>query len=512
MTVDTQAIPSVAPERTTELYGYQQAAVQKLEKTRVGALFMDMGTGKTRTSIELATLRWERVDHVVVCCPVSLKETWRRELHKHLVSPDVHVFGRSTRSDTLPEADWHLVGIESISQSDRQTFALNELVGEDTFLVVDESGYIKNHKALRTQRLIHVGKRARYRLILTGTPISNGVEDLFAQMKFLSPKILGYRSFYSFANEHLEYHPDYPGFIVKTHREDVLAAKMRPYVFQVTKGEALDLPDKIYEKRYCSLTAEQDALYNKAKRELLEHLDPLTINSHDLFRLFTALQQITNGFWNRRVPTDDIITYWSEKEEHIRWINWPRDLQDFPREHLRAKHDRIETLQRVLKDVSERDGNARVIIWARYHYCIRQIVSRLGSRYGPSSFETLHGKKGEEERSEAIDRWKAEDGPRFLVATPETGSHGLNLEQARYAIFYNNSFNYATRLQAEDRIHRLGQDKRPTYIDIVCSDTIDERIMEALGDKEDVLTAFQREVEEVKEEDGDAFDDLAQSL
>jgi SNF2 family DNA or RNA helicase len=172
---------------------------------------MDMGTGKTRVAIELAARRWDRLSKVVVCCPVSLKETWRRELHKHVASPRVYVFDDGTCSETLPNADWYVVGLESISQSDRQTLALDALVDEDAMMIIDESGYIKNHRAVRTRRLTVIGKRARYRLILTGTPISQGIEDLFAQMKFLSPRILGYRSFYAFANNHLEYHPDYPG-------------------------------------------------------------------------------------------------------------------------------------------------------------------------------------------------------------------------------------------------------------------------------------------------------------
>ena len=469
---------------------------------------MDMGTGKTRVAIELVVRRWDRISKVVVCCPVSLKETWRREIMKHVESPSVYVFGERTSSDRLPAADWYVVGLESISQSDRQTLALYELVDEQSMIIVDESGYIKNHRAVRTRRLLHIGKTARYRLVLTGTPISNGVEDLFAQMKFLSPRILGYRSFYAFARNHLEYHPDYPGLVVETHNEDYLAARMRPYVFQVTKDEALELPEKIHERRYLSLTAEQEALYEQAKEELLMRVDPFEISSRAIFRLFTALQQITCGFWNRRVP--DKVT------DEFGMIHWPLDCSTLPQEHHYPDHERLGLLRDVLREISAREGeNEKVIIWARYHFCVREIARMLGAEYGPGAFSELHGDLSDAERTQELDAWRAscaDGGRRFLIATPETGSHGLTLTEARYAVFYNNTFNYADRLQAEDRIHRIGQTRRPTYIDLVCSGTIDDRIMEALSKKEDVLRAFRAEVEAVKHQKGEALEELATTL
>jgi len=107
-------------------------------------------------------------------------------------------------------------------------------------VICDESSYIKGHSAIRTNRITYISSRAKYRLALTGTPISQGVEDLFAQMRFLSPKILGYRSFYSFAANHLEYSDKYPGMVVRAHNLEYIAAKIQPYVYQVTKEECLD--------------------------------------------------------------------------------------------------------------------------------------------------------------------------------------------------------------------------------------------------------------------------------
>lgn len=154
---------------------------------------MEMGTGKSRTAIELVARRLPRIDRVIWFCPVSLKETVRQEILKHTdcAPADIHVFSDRTNERNVPPALWHIVGIESMSLSDRVTLAVNKLITSRTFVILDESSYIKGHRAKRTMRITELSKRARYRLILTGTPLSQGVVDLFAQMRFLSPKILG---------------------------------------------------------------------------------------------------------------------------------------------------------------------------------------------------------------------------------------------------------------------------------------------------------------------------------
>ncbi len=163
------------------------------------------------------------------------------------------MFDDKTSANDLPrDAFWYIIGIESVSSSNRVAVAANSLTTTETAVIVDESSYIKGHNALRTQRITRYSEPARYRLALTGTPMSQGVQDLYAQMRFLSPKILGYNSFYSFAANHLEYSEKYPGLVVRAHNTAWLAAKIQPYVYQVTKEDAglcLPLP-RLYNSRY----------------------------------------------------------------------------------------------------------------------------------------------------------------------------------------------------------------------------------------------------------------------
>lgn len=456
----------------TSLYSHQQAAVDKLISSRVGALFMEMGTGKTRTAIELVCRRQARIRRVVWVCPVSLKPTICHEILKHTdcAPADVYPFDDKTTAHNLPSAFWYIVGLESISGSDRVTLAAMHLMDADTFVIVDESSYIKTHNAVRTRRLTAMAECARYRLILTGTPLSQGVVDLYAQMRFLSDKILGYRSFYSFAHNHLEYSETYPGMIVRTHNVAHLAAKIQPYVYQVTKEECLDLPRKVFETRYFELTNAQNEAYMQAKWEILYGEDaPEELTSYMIFRLFTALQQIVCGYWNRR-------------------------NQDGEMERIEFPDNRTRLLLDVLRDIPDREP---VVIWSKYHYSIRQIVAALSETYGPDQVAQFHGLLNETQREAELTRWRA--GARFLVATQATGGHGLTLTEAAYAVFHSNDFKYSTRLQAEDRFHRIGTTRKVTYIDLCAADSIDERILRALSDKADVVNDFRREVEAVKD-------------
>lgn len=441
----------------TNLLPHQVPAVDKLFPTRVGALFMDMGTGKTRCTIELVARRQKRISRVIWFCPVSLKLTISSEIAKHTIGEAVHVFDGVTSDSNTPTAFWYIVGIESMSSSDRVVLAVNKLIDNDSFVVVDESSYIKGHASKRSMRIAEISKRARYRLLLTGTPISQGVEDLYAQMRFLSPDILGYGSFYSFARNHLEYSDKFPGLVVRAHGADRLADKIAPYVYQITKAECMSLPDKLYDQVYFGLTTEQREVYEKAKEEIL--LDVEEPDSYVIFQLFTALQQIVSGFWNRNGK-----------------------LLEFP-------HERIAQLMSVIGVVPE---NEKVIIWCKFVYSVEHIAAAL------PGCALYYGDLSEKDRAAQLERFRS-GSCRFLVATQATGGHGLTLNEAHYHSFYENEFKYAHRVQAEDRSHRIGQTSPVTYMDIYSTSGIDRRIRDALAKKQNVVHAFRREVKKVRD-------------
>lgn len=339
--------------------------------------------------------------------------------------------------------------------SDRAFLAVNQLLDERAFVIVDESSYIKGYTAKRTRRLTAACRNTAYRLLLTGTPLSQGPEDLYAQMTFLDQEILGYSSFYSFSANHLEYHPQYPGMVVRAHNTDYLASKIAPYVYQVTKDECLDLPEKVFESRYFNLMPEQSHWYDKAKDEILLNA-PEPLDSYTIFRLFGALQQITSGFWNAY--------------------------------EVEFAHRRVSTLLDILGALP---SSERVIVWCKYIYSVRALGDAL-----PDS-HLYHGEMKTSERAAALGRWR--DQGRVLLVTLGTGGHGLTLTESAYAVYYEQGFKYSERIQSEDRIHRIGQERRPTYISIYARCGIEERIEDALNRKENLVKAFRREVNHAKD-------------
>lgn len=431
---------------------HQVPAVEKILPMRLGGLFMDMGTGKTRCAIEIVARRQQRISRVVWFCPVSLKLTIAAEIAKHSTGESVYIFDDTTSEAGAPDVFWYIVGIESMSSSDRVVLAVRKLIDGDTFAVVDESSYIKGHASRRTMRITELCKATRYRLLLTGTPISQGVEDLYAQMRFLSPEILGYNSFYQFAHHHLEYSEKYPGLILHAHGVEKIAGLIAPYIYQVTKAECMTLPDKLYDSVYCNLTEEQHAAYAQAKDEILTSAEEL--DSYTIFKLLTALQQIVSGFWNR--------------DGH---------LLEFP-------ENRLEQLLGTIAAISD---DEKVIIWCKYIYSLKKIAAAL------PGCALYYGDLSEKERAGQLEKFKA-PGCRFLVATQATGGHGLTLNEAHYHIFYENEFKYSHRIQAEDRSHRIGQQRPVTYIDVLSNSGIDNRIQKALAKKENVVNAFKREI------------------
>ena len=452
---------------------HQKAAIAKLKSLKVGGLFMEMGTGKTFTSILLASLRSHKITRVVYLCPVDLKTTIATELRKHIEQPQVYTFDEKTKQGQIPQADFYICGVESVGQSDRVTLALNDLVCDRTFVVLDESDTCKNHAAKRTMRLTQICQRAKYRLIMTGTAVGEGVEDLYAQLYFLSPQILGYKSFYSFAANHLEFSKEYPGMVVNNLRVDYITQRLEPYVYQVKKEECLDLPRQQYLTRAFDTTYEQRQLYWQAKHELLNTLTDDEIDSYTIFRLFTALREIVSGFWNQT------------PDPRIDWRNTPEG--DYNSTFHTCPHDRVALLLSVLKELPQGEP---VVIWANFNYAIEQIVDALQTK--GIAIATYYGQTVD--RDAELARWRSGKA-QALIASPRCGGRGIDLTRARYAIFYNNDFPYRLRDQAEARIHRIGQERPVTYIDLVCRDTIDGRIVNALWAKENLAQRFKKELQ-----------------
>ncbi|OWL98953.1 hypothetical protein CBQ26_00405 [Deinococcus indicus] len=453
------------------MMAHQRAAADKLQGLRVGALFQDPGTGKTRTAIELAARRQHRVRRVVWLCPVAAKETIRQEILKHTTfgAADIHVFSDRTRPGRVPEAYWYVVGMESLSSSDRVTLALSGLIDDATLVVADESDMLRTPHARRTLRATMLAAPAWGRLILTGTPVPEGVHNLFAQMRFLDSRILGYRSWTAFSLDHVDWSEKFKGQIERIRDQDVLASRIGPYTYQVTREECLDLPAQLWDPVFLDLTGEQDEAYGQARWDLLDGVPDEELTSAHIYRLFTALQEIASGFYNRRDSKTGAV------------------------EHLTFRHRRLEALRYALGRVP---AGEKVIVWVKFHHSLREVQGLLDELGGAALH---HGQMTVRARDAALAAWRDPAGPRFLLGTPGTGGRALTLNEARYAAFYQRGFSYTENYQAELRNHRIGQRSAVTYLDVRAVCGIEDRIAAAYDRKSSVSAQFRREVGRVND-------------
>ncbi|MGL5718037.1 MAG: DEAD/DEAH box helicase [Paraclostridium sp.] len=464
----------------TQLYDHQMRCVEKLRRIKIGALYLEMGTGKTRTALELIKIRLEkgRVNHVLWLCPCSVKETLRRDIIKHT---------GSDCSDIIT-----ICGIETLSSSIRVNSELLEMVeANDCYLIVDESNLVKNHMAKRTQNIIRLAEKCKYKLILNGTPISRNETDLYAQWYILDWRVLGYKSYWSFAANHIEYDENIRGKLRRVLNIDYLVEKIAPYTYQVTKSECLDLPDKSYETIYFDLEPSQLKHYEYIKDIYLDNVDEFEETT--IYRLFNALQQILSG--KTVIPQfEEYVTYEYEGMNKTKKVIKKRISGTHKENFFNSVRDnpRIGTLLDTINSISE-----KVIIFCKYTDEINNIVSILNEDYGEGAAVAFNGDLNLKNRHINLEKFRNE--ARFLVANKTCAGYGLNLQFCSYVIYYSNDWDYATRAQSEDRVHRIGQDKNVHIIDICAVNKLDERILECLLKKERLIDNLKAEIEDKKD-------------
>lgn len=434
-------------ELKNSLLPHQQAAVDKLIKFKVGALFMEQGTGKTITTLEIARIRLEsrKIDSVIWLCPCSAKGNIKREIIKHCPDEILNVFT--------------ICGIETLSSSIRAvSYLLNLSSNKRCFLIVDESLLIKNPRAYRTENILKIGKKCVYRMILNGTPVSRNEADLFSQFFLLDWRILGYKSYWSFAANHLEY--DEYGKLRNVLNAERMAEKIAPYTYQVKKDDCIKLPSKNYSTYHFYLTDEQEKEYSRVAEILIMQVSEW--RSDTVYRLFSGLQAVISG--------KKLI--FNEKRTHFDTVEMFKNPIDNPR---------FERLMDILPE------GEKAIVFCRYESEIKQLCDIL-----PDAVR-FDGEISLKNREKALKEFSEEK--KYLIANRNCAGYSLNLQFCHNIIYMSNDWDLGTRLQSEDRVHRIGQEKEVEIIDLCAANTIDEQILKCLWRKEGLLDSIKREVD-----------------
>ena len=468
----------------TKPYAHQMTALEKSWNKETYAYFMEMGTGKTKVLIDNLAMLYDKgkVDGVIIVAPKGVVKTWyEQELPTHL--PD-HIENvtvlwqpnitkkQQEKLETLYEIGTALhilvMNVEALSTDKGVKFARKFLASHRSMMAIDESTTIKNPSAKRTKNIISLGKHAKYRRIMTGSPITKNPLDLYTQCEFLDPWLLNFASYYAFRNRYAEMKTMHiRGRSIQVvhafQNLSELSDKVKNFSYRVLKEDCLDLPPKTFMKRHVSLTKDQKKIYEQMKKQAMAVLNGKVTSTMTVLTQLMRLHQITCGHFT----ADDGSTQAVES-------------------------NRLNELMSVL---DETEGKA--IIWANYQLSVGEIIQKIIKEYGEDSYVHYYGLTSQEERQDNIRKFQNDPKCRFLIGTPQTGGYGITLTQANTVIYYSNSYDLEKRLQSEDRAHRIGQQKNVTYIDLIAEDTVDEKIVKALRDKINIASEVMGE--ELKE-------------
>jgi SNF2 family DNA or RNA helicase len=454
----------------TKPYKHQLTALEKSWNKDNFAYFMEMGTGKTKVLIDNLAMLYDKgkVDGALIIAPKGVIGTWyNQELPTHLPNhienvsvlwqPNINK-KQKEKLDTLFETgeDLHILimNVEAFSTEKGTEFAKKFLRSHKSLVAIDESTTIKNPKAKRTKNITDLSQLAKYRRIMTGSPVTKNPLDLYSQCEFLHPYLLDFTSYYAFRNRYAEMktlHMHGRQIQVVSHFKNLgeLSDTLKNFSYRVLKEDCLDLPDKIYIKRNISLTTEQQKVYESMKEKALAILNGKQVTSVSALTQLMRLHQITCGHF---VADDGSVQ--------------------------EVKSNRLNELMDVLEEI---EGKA--IIWAHYQHDIKKIIKSIEKVHGPGSVVDYYGLTAQEHRQPNIKKFQENDKCRFIVGTPQTGGYGITLTQANTVVYYSNGYDLEKRLQSEDRAHRIGQKKCVTYVDIMAEDTVDEKIVKALRKK-----------------------------
>jgi len=464
----------------TKPYNHQVKALKLSWEKSYFAYFMEMGTGKSKVLLDNIAMLYDqgKIDGALIIAPKGVVGTWyNQEIPTHL--PD-HIEnkpvlwqanitkGQSKKLGTLFKTgeDLHILimNVEAFSTPKGVDFAEKFLNCHNTLMAIDESTTIKNPDAKRTKNICKLAPRAKYRRILTGSPVTKSPLDLYKQCDFLESELLGHTSYYTFRTRYAVMRTANFGgrsvqIVVGYRNLSELSEKLKPFSFRVLKDDCLDLPPKTYMKRIVKLSPEQEKIYKQMKHLAMAEMEGKHMTTATVLTQLMRLQQINCGHFT----ADD------------------GSIKDI-------KNNRITELLDTLEEI-----NRKVVIWAHYQYDVETIVKHLKKEYGDNSVVTYYGLTPASERQQNIEKFQNDDECRFFVGTTQTGGYGITLTAASTMIYYSNGYDLEKRQQSEARIDRIGQHFPMTYIDLMVEDTVDERIVKALRKKVNIATKIMGE-------------------
>lgn len=431
-------------------------------------LLFEMGCGKTLTAIAIAGAGYQmgKIERLLIVAPTSVVAVWPKELQEYAKFKYTckTLLGekkqRLKQIDDLIKFPFKALKVAVINyESTWRPEILEKLKEFDADMVIaDESQRIKTYDAAQSKAMHELGDQARYKLILSGTPVQTAAIDIWSQYRFLDKSVFGdnffkFRGRYAimggYGNKKIVGYKDLEGLIKKEHS----------IAFRVTKDEALDLPEQTFETRKIQFSQKEKNLYERIKKDSYAELDGGGhITATTVLTRLLRLQQLAGGF----LVQDD-----AQKPQLV----------------SRAK---LDALADIIEDYVIGSGK-KLVIFARFIAEVKAIMELVG-KVLPKELKqvAIYGDIKKEDRGGIVKQFQEDPNTVLFIGQIDTAGTGITLTAADTCVYYSKNFNYATYSQSLSRIHRIGQRNCCTYIDLEIEGTIDELISKALSRKEDM--------------------------
>lgn len=424
------------------------------------ALLMEMGTGKSLTSIGIAGILYQLglIKRVLVIAPLSILGVWLEEFEKFADFPfTVTILKGSSARKRAALQNMGEEGLQIVVVNYESAWRLEkELLRFDSDLIIaDEAHKLKEARTAQSKAMHHLGDKARYKLLLTGTVITNKELDVFSQYRFLNPTVFG-SSFYTFRNKYFDmvgYGNHIPRF--RNDRADDFLQRMHSIAYRVTKEECLDLPNITEEIRSVALEPKARKMYAELEKESYTELGSSEVSAVNMLTKLLRLSQLTGGHL-----TDD-----------------EGDTNAISTAKLDALSDIIDSAMAEDK---------KLVVMARFVPELNDIQALLEKK--GIGYATVRG--GVKDRSEEIRRFQEDSDCKVFIGQIAAAGLGITLTTASTMVFYSLDYSMSNFEQAKARIHRVSQTENCLYIYLVAKDTVDMKVLNALRNKVNLAKAL----------------------
>ena len=432
-------------------------ALKRLMEGGGAALLMEMGTGKTLTAIAIvgALLLLAGIQRVLIVAPLSIVGVWRDEFERFAgFEYDLAVLEGSVakKADTLRHLTGKRLQVAVVNYESSWRMERDLMQWHPDMIICDEGHKIKTHNISASKTLHRLAARAAYRLLLTGTVITNKPVDVFSQYKFADPRIFG-NSFYQFRNRYFDM-VGYGGYtpVMKRYMEPEFMQRLHSIAYRVTKAECLDLPETTDVIQRVDLEPDAQRLYRQLVKDSYAEISRDTVTATNVLTRLLRLMQLTGGFLS------------GDENPGAEQVSTAK---------LNALNELID---------SALENGQKVVVIARFIPEIRAITKMLGRKgldYAQISGEV-------KDRDNQVARFQNDPECRVFVGQVATAGMGITLTAANLMVFYSLDYSMSNYDQCKARIHRVGQHHPCTYVHLVARNTVDEKVLRALRDKSNI--------------------------